>query len=158
MKLFTQTLAGMALTAFASTSLYANTLSEECQAMGGEVVGSTCVVVTVDTAPFSEIIRDAGKSGLGWTAAGNIVTTTTEIFEIVESVSAESAFIAGNPNLPGCQSSKNQPKKCNDHWTDAGEVTQEWELFFTDSTDEKIITACYNPGGRNMGMHKHCAI
>ena len=146
--------------ALAATDL--ETLETECSGdLGGVVTGDSCEVTTIVELPYAEMIRPSGKSGLGWTAVGVIVQTTVDVYGIEESTeeSEVSVFVAGNPSLPGCGASNNQPKKCVDHFeTSVEEITVYSWVFDTSSTSEEVVvTGCLNPAGRNMGMHLQCS-
>ena len=161
MKLFAQLRSGAFITAIilAASGVQADTLADDCEALGGEVNGSgECTVTTVTETPFSEIIRDAGKSGLGWTSVGVVVETTIETYEAVTSIEETEVFVEGDPTLPGCTSSTNTPKKCSDHYDTKEVEVSVWELSDSETSSDTVVTGCLNPGGRNMGMHKHCAI
>jgi len=146
------------LTAFSFSAAQADTLADQCAALGGEEEGALCIVVTEEVTPFANIIRDAGKSGLGWTSVGNVIVTTTDTYEVVISSEVTEVFVAGDPTLPGCKSSGSQPKKCADHYETQTVETEAWELLDSISDSVTVVTGCFNPGGRNMGTHKHCAI
>ncbi len=162
--------AGFVLSSLVSSfSLAASDMAElesDCVAeLGGEFLGTACEVTTVVQTPYSEMIRPSGKSGLGWTAVGVTIETTVDTYAIDVEESEEEAevqvFVAGNPNLPGCNASGSQPKKCYDHYeteiTTITVYTYSWLFDSSETTTEVVVTGCLNPGGRNMGMHKQCA-
>lgn len=134
-------------------------LEAECVLdLGGEFLGETCEVTTVVETPFTQLVKPSGKSGLGWSAIGVIIETTVDTSVIEESTSNFSEFVAGDMSLPGCQASQGQPKKCFDHYVTKTLTVYSWLLESSDTTTAVVVTGCLNPGGQNMGMHKHCAI
>jgi hypothetical protein len=144
--------ASMAMTA------KADTLSDECFELGGEYDEPYCTVITETETPFSIMTRPAGDSGLGWTAIGIDVEHTTDIYIIDSEIEEQSVWVEGDPSASGCDASGDKPKKCTGYWKNDDVEVFFWTLDETSTWTERTMTACYNPGDRLMGDHKHCAL
>ncbi|MDP1930731.1 MAG: hypothetical protein Q8L60_04680 [Gammaproteobacteria bacterium] len=116
-------------------------------------------MTTVTESPYAEMVRPSGKSGLGWTAVGVVVETTIETYGIETEETEIQVFVpAGTPNFNGCDTSGSKPQKCFDHYKTETVETSSWVSVDVFSTAMKVATGCFNPGGHNMGSHKHCEI
>lgn len=117
-----------------------------------------CVVIDVEQEPFARMVRAAGVSGLGWTVVGLATTTTVTMYELEYTTGGETeVFVEGDPTLPGCNASSNQPKKCSDHYeTVTGADTYAWLEIFRESNTAYENTSCMNPANKDMGHHRQC--
>lgn len=139
-----------------SASAQVASLESQCADLDGVIADSECVVTTIEVEDYAIPVRLAGKSGLAWTSVGVVETITIDTYTIVESVSEQLVYVPGNPSLPGCKSSGNQPKKCSDHYETQEVVSYSWEFASTESYENVVPTGCLNPAGKNMGFHKQC--
>lgn len=159
----------MSVLLLGSASALAFDPAAECDALAGQIVGEQCLVTTVEQFPWMERIRAAGKSGLAWTKTGIEYITTIDSYSIevmdieyLEETSTTIAFVAGsNPQHQSCKVQNGNDPKCDRFVEITDTVTTEipvydWVYQSTDISSEIVVTACYNPGGRNMGALAHC--
>jgi hypothetical protein len=162
MKIFSFTrlalIAPVAVMTSLSMTAKADTLADECVELGGDFYSPYCTVITSTEIPFSTMVRPSGNSGRGWTVSGVDVEYQKDIYVIDQKTEEQEILIKGDPTLPGCGASGETPKKCRDHYETKEVTVDYWRLKETNSWTEQTITGCFNPGGRNMGTHQHCAI